>query len=83
MLDTTESPVDEKKFQLKYDFPPNEVPFMCEMLKKRDGSYGLQEIIAINIRTSLQVLKNYFKRVFHIPIQICYDDTVIGNYFSN
>lgn len=80
MLDVTEDAVDETKFQLKYNFPQNEIPFVCEMVKKEDGMYGLQEIIAINIRTSLEVLQRYFNQVFCIPIHICYNDTVVGEF---
>lgn len=78
MIETSENPTDETKFQLKYNFPENESPFVCEMTKKGDDTYGLQEIIAINIRTSLPVLQKYFKHVFCIPIQIFYDEAVIG-----
>uniref|UniRef100_A0A336LVM1 CSON001222 protein n=1 Tax=Culicoides sonorensis TaxID=179676 RepID=A0A336LVM1_CULSO len=78
MIDYTSTGVDETKFQLKYNFPQNDAPFICEMIKKTDGSYGLQEIIAFNMRTSLQVLQKYLSEIFFIQIQITYDDAVIG-----
>lgn len=78
MLESSIDPVDPDKFSLKYSFPQNEVPFHCEMTKKPDGTYSLQEIIAINIRTNLKILQTYFKKVFYIPIQIWYDETIIG-----
>ncbi|XP_063708008.1 centrosomal protein of 120 kDa [Culicoides brevitarsis] len=80
MVSTMEkAEIDKNKFQLRYIFPQNDVPFVCEMKKREDGTYGLQEIIAINIRTSLQVLQKYFNQIFCIPFQIFYDDKLIGN----
>lgn len=76
---TNEGFLDEF-LQLKYSFPQNDNPFQCELIKRPDGSYILQEIIAINIRTSLKALQKYFEKIFYIPVQIYYKHSVIGKH---
>jgi len=53
----------------------------CTLNKKFDNNYGIQEKIAIHFRSSIAMLKEYFHKVLYIPIDLYYDDAIVGNLF--
>lgn len=42
------------------------------------GKGTIDEKITIKFRTSLELLKEYFMKKFHIPVEVWHGDTVIG-----
>lgn len=55
-------------------------PTKVELIPKENGLYSIQEKISISFKTSLKTLKEYFKKIFYIPIDLYYNDSIIGNY---
>ncbi|KAL5274189.1 CEP120 family protein [Megaselia abdita] len=55
-------------------------PSIIDLMPKENGLYSIQEKISISFKSSLKTLKEYFKKVFYIPIDLYYNDSIIGNY---
>lgn len=55
-------------------------PTHCSLIPKGNGLYSIQEKIAIHFRSSLRSLKEYFRRVLYIPIDLYYNDTIVGEF---
>lgn len=55
-------------------------PSIIDLMPKENGLYSIQEKISISFKSSLKTLKEYFQKVFYIPIDLYYNDSIIGNY---
>lgn len=65
-------------FRFQYDLLGT--PSFVELLPKENGLYSIQEKISINFKSSLKSLNTYFNQIFYIPIDLYYNDSIIGNY---
>ncbi|XP_055901893.1 uncharacterized protein LOC129938388 isoform X2 [Eupeodes corollae] len=65
-------------FRLHYDILG--CPTDLILVENSDGIYNINEKITINFKSSLESLKDYLRRVFYIPIDLYYNENIIGNY---
>lgn len=65
-----------REVSLNYNLLGNS--YICIPKRSYQRTYNIREKIAIQFRTSLQILKEYFKKVFHVPIEIYSGDALVG-----
>lgn len=80
-LDQLVNPGDSKNsvFRFHYDFLGG--PSDLVIVPNSDGVYNIHEKISVNYKSSLESLTEYFRRVFYIPIDLYYNDSIIGKTF--
>lgn len=46
-----------------------------------DGQFSIQEKITIHFRASPNTIREYFNRVFYIPLEVCCNNSIIGKLY--
>ncbi|XP_055382421.1 centrosomal protein of 120 kDa [Condylostylus longicornis] len=68
-------------FKLKYNLLGTSA--YCSLVSTEKNILSIQEEIGINFRTSLQSLQEYLSKVFYIPVEFFYGDSLVGTALFN
>lgn len=76
-LQLRESTGLNEKFEISYNLLGTRSE-NSKLLRDESGKYLINEKITMRFRSSLDDLKAYFMKIFYIPVDVLYDDEVIG-----
>ncbi|XP_055850099.1 centrosomal protein of 120 kDa isoform X2 [Episyrphus balteatus] len=65
-------------FRFHYDIMGS--PSDLILVPNTDRVYNINEKITVNFKSSLESLKEYLRRIFYIPVDLYYNENIIGNY---